>query len=290
VQTLANIVVLTALYSLFGIGYVIIYRASRLLNLAHGEMMMLGGYFFFTLATSFPMLSYLIIPITLLICGLFGILIYRLSIRPMAGHPIFAAVLVTIGLGILIRGASILLWTSRTRYPLTAMGIKNEPIQILSKIVLSTFDILTVMGAATVFLAFLLFIKFTKFGIQMRAAAEKPLLAALRGIDYNWVFAVSWGLATFTGAFAGILYASNVRLDPNIAILGLKAFSVAVVGGLDSFRGVLPGAAMVAAGEILAIIYVSPLMSDIAPFVLLLIMLLIRPWGLFGTKEELERV
>lgn len=289
-QTTANIIVLAALYSLFGIGYVIIYRASRLLNLAHGEMMMLAGYFFFTLAVSIPALSFFIIPITLAICAMLGILIYRISIRPMAGHPIFAAVLVTVGIGILIRGLSILIWTSRTRYPLTAMGIKNTPHALFAGMVLSTFDLLTVVGAGAVFLGFFLFIKFSKLGVQMRAAAEKPLLAALRGIDYNWVFAVSWGMATFTGAFAGILYSSNVRLDPNIAILGLKAFSVAVVGGLDSFRGVFPGAALVATGEILAIHYISPLMADIAPFVLLLIMLLLRPWGLFGTKEELERV
>jgi len=98
------------------------------------------------------------------------------------------------------------------------------------------------------------------------------------------------GVAGFAGALAGILYANNVRLDPSLGVLGLKAFAVALVGGLDSLGGVIPGALIVAAVEVLSVRYGDPLLADVSPFLCLLAMLLVRPWGLFGTKEELERV
>ena len=104
------------------------------------------------------------------------------------------------------------------------------------------------------------------------------------------LFALSWALASFAGALAGVLYASNVRLDPSLGILGLKAFAVALVGGLDSLGGLVAGALIVATVEVLTIRHVNPLLSDVSPFVCLLLMLLVRPWGLWGTREELERV
>lgn len=124
----------------------------------------------------------------------------------------------------------------------------------------------------------------------MRAAGEKPLLAAQRGINFHLLFALSWALASFAGALAGILYANNVRLDPSLGVIGLKVFAVALVGGLDSLGGVIPAALLVALVEVLSITYGNPLLSDVSPFLCLLAMLLVRPWGLFGTREELERV
>jgi branched-chain amino acid transport system permease protein len=124
----------------------------------------------------------------------------------------------------------------------------------------------------------------------MRAAGERALLASQRGIDFHGVFALSWALAAFAGGLAGIIYSSNVRLEPSLDVLGLRAFAVALVGGLDSLAGVIPAAILVAAVEVLSIRYGNPLFSDVSPFLCLLVMLLVRPWGLFGTKEELERV
>ncbi len=116
------------------------------------------------------------------------------------------------------------------------------------------------------------------------------MLASRRGIKLHHYFALSWAIAAFTGGFAGMIQACDSILEPGMAVIGLKAFPVVLVGGLDSLLGVIPGAFIVAAAEILAINYVSPQASEAAPFVVLLAMLLIRPWGLFGSREELERV
>jgi len=127
-------------------------------------------------------------------------------------------------------------------------------------------------------------------GVGIGSAGERALLASQRGINVHGVFALSWALAAFAGGLAGMIYASNVRLEPSLGILGLRAFAVALVGGLDSLGGVIPAALLVAAVEVASVRYGNPLLSDVSPFLCLLVMLLIRPWGLFGTKEELERV
>jgi len=289
-QVLATTVVVASLYALLAAGYVLVYRATRVLNLAQGDMMTLGGYFLFLVATAVPGEPARAIAGAAALSALAGFLIYRLLMRPMAGHPIFAAVLVTVTLGILLRAAIVLVYTDRIRHPLGLLGLANPARPLIGGAVVSTFDLFTVGAAAALFAALFLFLRFSPLGIQMRAAGEKPLLASQRGINFHLVFALAWALAGFAGALAGILYANNVRLDPSLGVLGLKAFAVALVGGLDSLGGVVPGALIVALVEVLSVRYGDPLLADVSPFLCLLAMLLVRPWGLYGTKEELERV
>ena len=117
-----------------------------------------------------------------------------------------------------------------------------------------------------------------------------PFLAAQRGIGLHGIYALAWALATFTGGMAGMLIASDTALDQTMIIIGLKAFPAALVGGLDSLLGAIIGSLIVAAAEVLMIHYVDPLLADVMPFFVLLIFLIVRPWGLFGSKEELDRV
>jgi branched-chain amino acid transport system permease protein len=124
----------------------------------------------------------------------------------------------------------------------------------------------------------------------MRATGENPLLAAQRGIRLHGVYALAWAMAAFTGGMAGMLLSANSGLDSTLVVVGLKAFPAVLVGGLDSLLGAAVGAFVVATAEVLAIHYIDALVSDVVPFLILLIMLMVRPWGLFGTKEELERV
>jgi branched-chain amino acid transport system permease protein len=124
----------------------------------------------------------------------------------------------------------------------------------------------------------------------MRAAGQNPLLAAQRGIGLHRIYALTWGLATFTGGMAGMLIACDAGLESTLVVIGLKAFPAALVGGLDSLVGALVGSLVVATVEVLLIYYVDPLLSDVVPFVVLIAMLAVRPWGLFGTREELDRV
>jgi branched-chain amino acid transport system permease protein len=289
-QVVATAVVLASFYALLGAGYVLVYRATRVLNLAQGDLMTLGGYLLFSVAVTVPGAPALAIPLASALAALAGFLIYRVLMRPMAGHPIFAAVLITMTLGILLRAAIVLVYTDQLRHPIGLLGLTNPPRPLPGGAVVSTFDLLTVLTAALLFAGLFLFLRLSPIGIQMRAAGERALLAAQRGINFHLIFALAWALASFAGALAGMLYANNVRLEPSLDVLGLKAFAVALVGGLDSLGGVLPAALLVALVEVLSVRYGDPLLADVSPFLCLLAMLLVRPWGLFGTKEELERV
>src|SRR5881296_633912 len=276
-QALATTLVVASLYALLGAGYVLVYRASRVLNLAQGDLLTLGGYFLFATAATFPGAPVLALPLAAALSALTGVLVYVALMRPMAGHPVFAAVLVTVTLGILLRAAIVLVFTDRTRHPLQNLGLSNPPRPLAG-------------GAVVFFAALFVFLKVSPLGIRMRAAGERALLASQRGINFHGVFALSWALSAFAGGLAGMIYSSNVRLEPSLGILGLRAFAVALVGGLDSLGGVVPAALLVAAVEVASVRWGNPLLSDVSPFLCLLVMLLVRPWGLFGTKEELERV
>ena len=290
VQALATVVVVASLYALLGAGYVLVYRASRVLNLAQGDLLTLGGYLLFAVASAVPGVPALSVPLAAALSALAGVFIYLLLMRPMAGHPVFAAVLVTVTLGILLRAAIVFVFTDRTRHTLAALALSNPPRRLPGGAVVSTFDLVMIAAAVLLFAGLFLFLRLSPLGIQMRAAGERPLLASQRGINFHAVFALSWALAAFAGGLAGMIYASNVRLEPSLDILGLRAFAVALVGGLDSLAGVIPAALIVAAVEVMSVRYGNPLLSDVSPFLCLLAMLLIRPWGLFGTREELERV
>lgn len=289
-QLVVNVVQLAALYCLICCGYVLIYRTSRVLNLAHGEFMAMGGYFLFTVTVYLiadPIPSFIIACFLSLVLG-FGV--YFFLMRFMAGESVFAAVLVTVALGILLRGLMTLIWTSQSWHPLQNMKVENASHQLFEGAVISTFGIVMVASTVVLYLALFLSFKFTRWGLRMRAVGENPLLASQRGIGLHKFYALSWGIAVFSGGLAGMIQACDTGLEPGMFIIGLKAFPVVLVGGLDSLAGVIVGAFVVALAEILCIQYISPQASEVAPFAVLLFMLLIRPWGLFGTKEELERV
>lgn len=289
-QTVANIVVLAAIYALIGSGYVLVYRVSRVLNLAHGEIMMLVAYLLFSLAGLFGGHPASALAGAVLLSLLVGLLLYVVLMRRMTGELVIAAVLVTIALGILLRGLMVLLWTGQMQRPLEKLGWQNPPVALGEGVALSSVAVATIFIAIAIYAALFVFFRYTPWGVRMRAVGENPLLAAQRGIKLHVAYAMAWALATFTGGCAGILLALDSGLDSTMAIVGLKAFPVVLVGGLDSLRGAIVGAVIVATAEVLAIHLIDPLVSDVVPFVVLIAMLAVRPWGLFGTQEEFERV
>lgn len=289
-QVVANIVVLSAIYALICCGFVLVYRVSRVLNLAHGELMMLGAYGLLTTAWLFAGNPYVAVAAALGLSLLIGVLVYVALMRRMAGELVFAAVLVTIALGITVRGISTLIWTAQIQYPRQALAIENPSIVLTGGAVVSTGQMLTVALAVAVYIGILVFFRMTRWGIRMRAAGESPLLAAQRGIRLHAIYAFAWGLATFTGGMAGMLVAFDGGVDETMVVIGLKAIPAALLGGLDSFRGAILGSIVVASAEILVHHQFNALLAEVMPFLILILMLMIRPWGLFGTKEELERV
>jgi branched-chain amino acid transport system permease protein len=288
-QLAVNILVLASIYALICCGYVLIYKVSRVLSLAHGELMMLGAYGLYATASLFAGHPLMALSAAVALALLVGIAVYAALMWRMTGESVLAAVLATIALGILLRGAMILVFGTQTQYPLRDLGFSNASIDLGAARV-SAVGLTLIVATALVYGGLALFLLTTRWGIRMRAAGQNPLLAAQRGIGLHGIYALAWGLATFTGGLAGMLIACDAGLESTLVIIGLKAFPAALVGGLDSLVGALLGALVVATAEVLLIHYVDPLLSDVVPFVVLLAMLVVRPWGLFGTREELDRV
>ena len=289
-QLAVNIVVLASIYALIACGYVLIYRVSRVLNLAHGELMMLGAYMLLATASLFSATPLMAIVAALALSLLVGVLVYVLLMRRMTGEMVLAAVLATVALGILLRGLVVLIWSAQQQYPGQRLQLANPPIELLGGARISTYAAILVVTTAAVYAALFIFMRFGRWGVRMRAAGQSPLLAAQRGINLHAIYALAWSLSTLTGSIAGMLIALDSGLTGTMVIIGLKAFPAALVGGLDSLVGALAGALIVAGAEVLLIHYVDPLLSDVVPFLVLIAMLIVRPWGLFGTREELDRV
>ena len=289
-QLAVNIAVLAAIYALISCGYVLIYRVSRVLNLAHGELMMLGAYLLLTVAWSFALNPLVAIGAALGLSLLVGALVYLFLMRKMTGEMVLAAVLATVALGILLRGLVILIWSAQIQYPGQALGLANPSLPLWGGARISLYGALLIGTTALVYGLLLAFLRFGRWGVRMRAAGQSPLLAAQRGINLHAIYALAWGLSTLTGSLAGMLIALDTGLSGTIVLIGLKAFPAALVGGLDSLVGALAGSLIVAAAEVLLIHYVDPLLADVVPFLVLIAMLIVRPWGLFGTREALDRV
>jgi len=289
-QFAVNILVLAAIYALIACGYVLIYRVSRVLNLAHGELMMLGAYLLVATASAFAASPFMAVVFAAAMSLVVGGMVYLFVMRRMTGESVLAAVLTTVALGILIRGAIILVWSARQQHPRAMLGWDNPVITLPGDARISLYAALLIAATLVVYGALFLFLRFGRWGIRMRAAGQNPLLAAQRGINLHAVFALAWGLSTFTGAIAGMLLALDSGLDSTMTLIGLKAFPAALVGGLDSLVGALVGALIISSIEIGVIRFIDPLLADVVPFLVLIVMLVIRPWGLFGTREELDRV
>ncbi|MHB8763475.1 MAG: branched-chain amino acid ABC transporter permease [Deferrisomatales bacterium] len=288
-QLYVNILVLAAIYALISCGYVLVYRVSRVLNLAHGELMMLGAYGLVTTASLFQGHPLLAVGGAAVLAVTVGVLVYLALMRRMAGELVLAAVLTTIALGILLRGLMLLVWSAQQQYPLRDLGWENASLPLFGARI-SAAGLALVLATAVIYGGLFLFLRYTRWGISMRAAGQNPLLAAQRGIRLHGAYALAWGLSTFTGGLAGMLIACDSGLDQTMVVIGLKAFPAALVGGLDSLLGAVVGSLVVAAAEVLLIHYVDPLLADVVPFLVLTAMLIVRPWGLFGSKEELDRV
>ncbi len=289
-QLIVNITVLAAIYALLACGYVLIYRVSRVMNMAHGELSMLGAYLLFTAASLLVSHPLEAIVLAVVMSLAIGILVYVLLMRKMTGEMVLAAILTTIAIGILIRGMVVLVWSAAQQHPLQALHFSNPPIELIGGARISTCAAIIVLMTAAVYIGLFTFLRFGRWGVRMRAAGQNPLLAAQRGINLHAVYALTWGLSTLTGSIAGMLISLDSGLDQSMVTIGLKAFSPALVGGLDSLLGALVGSVIVAGAEVLAINYIDPLLSDVVPFLVLIAMLIVRPWGLFGTREELDRV
>jgi branched-chain amino acid transport system permease protein len=278
-----------ATYGLLALGYVVIYRATGVLNFAHGGFMLLGALIGFSIAKQ-GLVGVAVFPIIAAIGLITGALFYLTTMRPLAGQPAWVPVLVTVGVGFfLIIGIATIVWSPQTRSFSSRLGFANDVHTLLS-MTFTTIQIVLMVAFVAIWGLLLAFYRWTRIGTRMRAASHDHHLAAYRGINIDLMFAMAWGLATGIGMFVGFAYAVNFNLDFSLAVLALTAFPVALAGGMDSILGVAAGALIVAFAQAATQLYVDASLGEIIPYAVLFVVLVVRPWGLFGNPEIVERV
>ena len=266
--------------------FAVIFRTTRVLNFAQGEVMMLVTYTTFSLATSMRLSIWTLVPSALLGGIAVGFVIERLFIRPMTGQPVFAVVMVTIGLAIFLRSLTILIWgVDAENFQLNFMGsvVRIGPVVLLSE------QVLVIATFVVAVLAIFLFFKYTRLGAAMRAVAEDETAALLMGINVQRISSLAWAMSAVISGLAGVLLALTLARSPDMWFAGLKSFPAAILGGLDSPLGSAFGGWIVAVIGELSEGYVGHGLKEIAGFVVIVVILMVRPFGLFG-EPDLERV
>ncbi|MDT3704993.1 MAG: branched-chain amino acid ABC transporter permease [Thermincola sp.] len=278
------------IYALLSSGFVLVFKCTGVFNLAYPSLVLLGAYITYTLIVSLGLPPLLAILISVVFGFLIGFVIERLCLRPMIGEPLISILILTIGLSEVLKGISGVIWGSSERvfpqiFPTTTLTMGGYSIPQLYVWVTVTCLI--------IYLILMLFYGKSSLGLQMRAVASQQDWASLQGINPKRVFALSWGIAAAVGSVAGVYLALMVSLNQFMEPFVLKSFPAAVLGGMDSIPGALVGGLIVGLLETFAGGYLDPILGggakDVVAFVILILVLLIKPYGLFGT-EEIERL
>ena len=271
------------IYGLIALGFVLIYKATETVSFAQGELMMLGAFIGLALMTFLGFPFWLAVPCSIVAMAATGMLAERAVIRPILGQPAFSIVMLTIGMGYVARGAITMIPGIGTETHTLPVPYKDAVIK-LGELVLNV-EQMVVIGATCVLcgLLFALF-KFSKVGIAMQASSQNQLAAYYMGIPVQRLNGLVWGLASAVAAIAGLLLAPITFVHANMGFIGLKAFPAAVVGGFGSLPGAIVGGLVIGIVEALSGFYLPEGFKDIAAYVVVLIMLMVKPNGLFGEK------
>ncbi|MBI5255756.1 MAG: branched-chain amino acid ABC transporter permease [Burkholderiales bacterium] len=271
------------IYGLIALGFVLIYKATETITFAQGDLMMLGAFAGLVLMTMLGFPYWLAVPSAVAAVALFGMLAERLVIRPVLGQPAFSIVMLTIGIGYIVRGLITMLPVVGTETSTLPVPYKGRTLHF-GELVLA-YEHLAVI-VATAVLCVLLFglFRYTKVGIAMQASSQNQIAAYYMGIPVRRLNGLVWGLAAAVAAVAGLLLAPITFVHVNMGYLGLKAFPAAVVGGFGSLPGAIVGGLVIGVVESLSGYYLPEGFKDIAPYIVVLLMLMVRPNGLFGEK------
>lgn len=293
-QTIVSGLALGAIYALLGLGFVIIYRATDVVSFAQPALMVFGAYWMVYFATVMDLSFWLALPLAAIVGAAAGALLERIFLRPLVGRPPFAAVMVTIGIDIILRVITHDLIGLEQRSVGDPFGLKTFTV---GGIRVSQSDTVVLLTAILVVAALLAFTKYAKYGLAMRAAAYDQETAMAQGIPVGRMFGLAWALAGALAAIAGTLVSMGASsLSRSTWVFALKALPVIILGGLDSIAGALVGGAIIGVSERLVTQYqtgIAPWLGNgfslIVPYFVMVLVLLVRPYGLFGTPE-VERV
>lgn len=275
-----------ALLALTALAFVLIYKATRVINLAVGEILMLGGYLFFAFSAGFGLPVWAAIPIAIAGGGVVGAMVERALIRPMLGEAPISVFMVTVGLGSVLMGAVELVWNTDPRALPDFMGA--TPV-FIGEAYVSRKIAIGFAVAGVVIALFLLLFRFWRGGVALRATASDQAAAYSCGINVPGVFSLAWIVACATAAGAGILVGAIGGISPTMGVFGLSALVVVIIGGLDSVLGALVGGLLIGLVEAWAGTFLGGEFKLVTTFSLLIAALMIRPYGLFGTVE-IERL
>ena len=287
IQASLSGVAIGCVYSLVALGFVLIYKATGVLNFAQGELMMVGAYIYFSLVTSLDMTPLLAFGATLVLAGLLGALVERLVLHPLVDEPPFTLVMVTIGLATLLRAVTGMIWSHDTfAFP---SPVPEGAVHV-GQVAVPLVDVWTTAVTVVLSLLLFLFFHYTRLGTAMRAVAQNRYAAQLMGISVDRIFTLTWALAASLGAIGGMLLADISFLHTNMGFIGLRAFPAVVLGGMESIPGALLGGLIIGLIESLAGVYLDPILGggthQVLAFVILLVVLMLRPTGLFGATLE----
>ena len=280
-QLLISGVSIGCIYGLIALGFVLIYKATETVNFAQGELMMLGAFTAWVAMTAFKWPFWLALVAALVVLVAFAMLLERVVIRPALGQPQFTVVMLTIGIGYVCRGAVTMVPGVGTETHVLQVPYKDQ-IQQIGSLVLNMEQLMIIV--ATALLSGLLYamFKFSKLGIAMQASSQNQLAAYYMGIPVRRLNGLVWGLAAAVATIAGVLLAPITFVHANMGFIGLKAFPAAVVGGFGSLPGAIVGGLVIGIVEAFAGFYLPDGFKDTAPYIVVLLMLMLKPNGLFG--------
>jgi branched-chain amino acid transport system permease protein len=279
-------------YALIALGFVLIWKSSSVANLALGQIILLSAWFNYSMFVEHGLPIYLSFLLVMIFALSLGWTIERFALRPLIAQPILSLIAVTLGIGYFLDGLITFIW------PASTAGFGNNPIFPKDVIhigaaIISQQYIWVIFICLLVFVLITLFFRYHKMGVAMRATADDQMAVQACGIPVTRVFSMSWMLACVVAAIGGVLISSIGGISHGLADTGLKAFSVVILGGLDSFGGALIAGPLIGLAESLAGGYLTIEnwggIRDIVPFIIIIIVMVIKPYGLFGEKR-IERI
>lgn len=287
-QFFVNGIIMGGIYALIALGFVLIYKASKVLNFAQGDLVMVGAFSFLALYNVLPI--WLAVLISIALAGLMGFLIEKAILRPLIGEPILSVIMVTLGLSYLMRGIVLTLFGPEIKpFPQFVSGSIK-----LGEVVIPTIYLIGFVISIAVIVVFLIFFKKTVIGITMRAVADDQVAAMSLGVSVEKIFAISWAISAIVATIGGILLGNIFGgVNPDVSYIGLKVFAVVILGGLDSVIGAIVGGIIIGICESVGGGLLEPIVGggfkDVIPLIVMLFIMTVKPYGLFGT-ERIERV
>jgi branched-chain amino acid transport system permease protein len=277
-------------YALVALGFVVIYKATGVINFAHGGLVTLGAYLAYNFHQTWGVPFAIAVVMAVVAGGVVAALIQRVLLRRMVGRPVFGVIMITIGLLFLVNEAMAAIWGYDSHDLGDPWGIRTVTV---AGVVLAVKDLWAIGIASVVLIAFFVFFRYSGIGLAMRAAAFDQEAALARGISVRRVFAWSWGIAGAVAALAGISLGSGpAAVTPSLGLIALAAFPAMILGGLDSPAGAVIGGIVIGVTQTLTAGYqpdhaafLGTNFHVVMPYVVMILILLVRPYGLMGTKE-----